>query len=465
MKHLLFLLLTFHVCASYAQTCNEVSVYFKTNKSALTKQDAEKIKQSIASLKPFTFQSVRIEGYSDTTGSEKSNMLLSQKRIDAARRVLKPLIDTSVRIETINHGESKAASTNDLSKNRYAKITFVLDTLINIAEKGKGQIWLNLKSLYKPDLCNFQIRVWAYIRTKSEYYSAIPISDTSNVYHVNTTNNCFNVYYFPKAFYNSITHIAKFPKAISIYSCSQSRDSINFSGYASEFQYDSISESYYLILDCNKTAGVCCATKGPCTSIFSVPEETSTHKTLLTRFAHFGYREPQNGDTLFISDSLLWKKWYCDSFDYSDSIYSIAVFNSTYYYLNGKIRQYAVNDSLYLRRGKFIFEMQGKKYYDTSATAFVILKRTDYTSFSSPTKKRLIVKAKRGSVPGYYVKEYDVVVPFEHVRGKRYIGYAINYPTEFGLQQNNTIIREKELNVKRKVKKSKTVIRLTLPKQ
>jgi hypothetical protein len=448
-RRLIFLLLAFHVCNLYAQTCNEVSVYFKPNKHTLTSQDVTEIQRTIVFMQPFTFHSIRIEGYCDTTGTEKSNSILSQKRIDSTQCALKLLIDTTVHIATINHGESDPLSLTDLSKNRRVRIVFVLDTLVNLVEKGKGEIWLNTKSFFCADSCH-SLRIVPQIDFK--YTPFIPMGKDPEIYQIYVCHQClFGVYYFPKKFYNPLTHIGWFPRHIK-FRCDRS-DSINFSQNADQMQYDSTSESYYIIYPCYQYPGVCCDTRPNCTSFVFVPEETNTHKTSVRFYDHKAHQ----ADTLFVSDSLVWKDWQCFSEEDSAGVYSIAMFDSTYCYLKGEIDKYRKKDTL-------SFEMNGEEYKYNSASNIYFLKQRDYTSFSSPTKNRLVVKAPRGYVPGFYLKDYNVIIPFEYIRKRKYKGYVIDYPFEFGLQHDTATIGTKELKVKKRIKKSKTVAKIKLSK-
>lgn len=440
------------MCQLNAQTCNEVPIYFKSNKYNLSVQDVTQIQKTIAFLGIFTFQSVLIEGYSDSIGTEKTNAILSQKRIDATLGVLKPLLEPAVRIETLNWGESRQISKTNLNENRCVKITFVLDTLVNLAKKGEGEIWLNTKSLDYFDFCNFYVRVLPRFDHITESYSAtLPLDTIPDVYVIHMPNNCREVYYFPGSFYNPLTHIGKFTRHIPLLKryYSKTTDSLDFTVNADKIKHDSITKSYYLIQECNHPGGWPCG--GPivfCNSLSFVPEETNSHQTKLT-FYDFADREM---DTIFVSDSLVWNDWKCMSTKDSAYVYSIAIFDSTYHYLKGEIEQY--------RKGHNQFEMNDEKYNIHSAFNIYLLKRSDYISFSSHTNKRLFVKAKNGYVPGYYLKEYDTIISFEHIRGKRYKAYAIDYPIEFIIQNDTTIIEQKDLTIKQKVRKTKVWLKL-----
>lgn len=458
MKRLLFLLLLFHTYNLHAQKCNAVSIYFKTNKRTLTEENIAEIKRVITATPPFKIAGVVIEGRSDTTGAAKANLVLSQKRIDATLRTLKPLLDKNIPIEIKNYGESNPISLTDQSKNRSVKITFILDTLVNLAKQGEGEIWLNTKLLRNIDSCNFTVEITPYPNRHNERYTSIPLAEKNGAYyHVTTFHNCFDVYVFPDSFYNPVTHIGRFDPPVFIAHCSNAADSMNFTYNADKMKHDPVSKSYYLIVDCTTPGGVCCGgVRHPCNSYVFVPEETMRH---VTAFPYIdSYYKP---DTIFVENERVWQDWGCvpsliASLDtITPYVYSVAMFDSAYYYLKGNIAQYKRTDTA-------VFIFLGEEYRVQFRTQIYQLNREDYISFASPTEKRLFIKAKRGYVPGYYLEHSDVFIPFKHIRNRKYRGYLIDFPTEFGLLQKDKgkLLYESELKKKLKTKKTKTLLKV-----
>lgn len=457
-KYFILLFFVLNIYTLLAQKkCNAVSIYFESNKCVLTRENTIEIKRVVSGVSPFKIAGVIIEGRSDTTGSEKANLILSQKRIDAALRSLKPLLDKNIPVESKNYGESNPASLTDMHRNRSIKIIFILDTLVNLAKQGEGEIWLNTKLLGYMDSCNFTLRVTPYINSyyNPAYYTYIPLSaKTGIVYKVQTFYNCFDVYIFPDSFYNPITHIGRFVPPADIWYCSADVDSINFSANTNMIQYDSISKNYYIITDCKTPGGACCAgAKKYCHSYTFVPEQTITHVTTLPYIS-----DDYGLDTILVENEHVWQDWGCASslkisLDSTPYLYSLAMFDSAYYYLKGKITQYRRTDTT-------TFEFLGEKYQTYEKIQIYQLQQKDYTSFASPTSKRLFVKTEPGYVPGYYLKEYDTLIPFEQIGKRKYRGFIIDFPTEFGLQQSDTIITQKDLRIRKRERKSATVFKI-----
>ncbi|MFN8415629.1 MAG: OmpA family protein [Cytophagaceae bacterium] len=437
---------------SYAQECNAVSIYFGPGKYSLTKEDVIKIKHVISVASSYKIAKIIVEGHSDTTGSQKSNTILSQRRIDATVLALKPLLNSYTQIQTINNGELNPVSLTDLTLNRCTNITIILDTLINLGKQGEAELWLNTKKLLgEGKSCDFTMKVTGFnYKQWGDVYPAIPLSDRGKAYNVYIFNRCFSVYVLPDSFYNPVTHIGVFDPPLDLLHCSPDQDSLNFSYNADKILYDSISKSYYLIVDCHLPGGVCCAGAiPPCESIVFVPEQTMTHVTT------FSYVRYHRADTVVVRDELVWRDWKCTTnFDESPNVYSIAMFDSTYYYLKGDIEQYKRTDT-----SSFLY--LGEKYTRQYGQAIFQLKQEDYTSFTAPTGNYFVVKIKKGYVPGYYLNEYKKLIPFENIRKRKYKCYVIDFPTSIGLQKEDKVLLDKEVNIKKKTKKSGTYMKIS----
>lgn len=91
--------------ANYKQVLEE-TVLFRFGKSQLTDDAKQKLDQIAQNLGKMTFYTIEIEGFTDTTGSSRYNLRLSQERADAVVRYL--TVDHQVplrRIHVLGVGE------------------------------------------------------------------------------------------------------------------------------------------------------------------------------------------------------------------------------------------------------------------------------------------------------------------------------------------------------------------------
>jgi outer membrane protein OmpA-like peptidoglycan-associated protein len=98
--------------------------------SAIIKSGAEdEIARVAAVLIKYPQTNIRIEGYTDSKGTEEYNMDLSRRRAEAVKNSLIGRGLTSSRLQTIGFGESKPLATNDTEagrqQNRRVRIVIV----------------------------------------------------------------------------------------------------------------------------------------------------------------------------------------------------------------------------------------------------------------------------------------------------------------------------------------------------
>ena len=96
-----------------------LTINFAFNKAKITKHDAIELKKAIAFIKKYPGAKIRLEGNTDSIGTEKYNMKLSEKRADATKAYLVRVghADAS-KISTLGYGESKPVASNKTRKGR-----------------------------------------------------------------------------------------------------------------------------------------------------------------------------------------------------------------------------------------------------------------------------------------------------------------------------------------------------------
>jgi OOP family OmpA-OmpF porin len=95
------------------------TVLFGLNKSNLTTDDKQSLDQLIQSVKPLKHYVIQVQGYTDRTGPQQYNLLLSQRRADAVVRYLSltgniPL----VKIYRLGYGKESPAAPNNTRAGR-----------------------------------------------------------------------------------------------------------------------------------------------------------------------------------------------------------------------------------------------------------------------------------------------------------------------------------------------------------
>ncbi len=102
-------------------------IYFNTESAVFRPQTSEKLSGIVNIMKQFAKANFKIEGHTDSRGSEKYNQKLSEKRAEA---VLKYLVDNGIdksRLTAVGYGEKKPVADNmnkkGRKKNRRVEIT------------------------------------------------------------------------------------------------------------------------------------------------------------------------------------------------------------------------------------------------------------------------------------------------------------------------------------------------------
>lgn len=93
-------------------------VWFDTGSSALKAGAYDEIDRVAAILNRYPETSIRVEGHTDSTGSESFNQDLSEKRAIAVKNALLSKNVAATRIQTIGYGESKPVASNDTEGGR-----------------------------------------------------------------------------------------------------------------------------------------------------------------------------------------------------------------------------------------------------------------------------------------------------------------------------------------------------------
>ena len=96
------------------------SIYFTTGKDSFTDETSIRLDGVNKILSDYTTSKFVVEGHTDSTGSDKINMELSQKRADAVRNYLIENGFPAENIRAIGYGSSKPISDNNTSKGRQA---------------------------------------------------------------------------------------------------------------------------------------------------------------------------------------------------------------------------------------------------------------------------------------------------------------------------------------------------------
>jgi outer membrane protein OmpA-like peptidoglycan-associated protein len=93
-------------------------VWFDTGSAALKPGAYTEIDRVAAILNRYPETSIRIEGHTDSTGSESFNQDLSEKRAMAVKNALLSKNVSETRLQTIGYGESKPVAGNDTEGGR-----------------------------------------------------------------------------------------------------------------------------------------------------------------------------------------------------------------------------------------------------------------------------------------------------------------------------------------------------------
>ena len=91
---------------------------FASGKAALKPGAAREFDKLVAFLKQHSERNVRIEGHTDSTGSDTLNLSLSKRRADAVRRALIAEGISGTRITTKGYGETRPVADNTIEAGR-----------------------------------------------------------------------------------------------------------------------------------------------------------------------------------------------------------------------------------------------------------------------------------------------------------------------------------------------------------
>ena len=109
-----------------------LTINFGFNESSVTKSDAEQLRKALEFIKKYPGAKIKLEGHTDSIGSEKYNQRLSEKRAEATKQYLvkQGRIEDS-RISTSGYGESKPIASNRTkagrAQNRRVEIVIISD--------------------------------------------------------------------------------------------------------------------------------------------------------------------------------------------------------------------------------------------------------------------------------------------------------------------------------------------------
>ena len=104
-----------------------IHVNFDFDKSEIKKFDAEELQRAIKFVKKYPHTLIKIEGHTDSIGTEQYNQGLSERRAEAVKNYLVKVggIDPST-ISTLGYGETRPiasnATTEGRAENRRAEI-------------------------------------------------------------------------------------------------------------------------------------------------------------------------------------------------------------------------------------------------------------------------------------------------------------------------------------------------------
>ncbi len=93
-------------------------IYFETGKAILKSNSYAMLNEIISILEEYTDYSLRIGGYTDSQGSEATNLKLSQARVDAVKSYLTRNSVQESRIEATGYGEARPIASNATATGR-----------------------------------------------------------------------------------------------------------------------------------------------------------------------------------------------------------------------------------------------------------------------------------------------------------------------------------------------------------
>ncbi len=96
-----------------------LQVLFDFDKSTLTKADLKELQKAVAFVKKYPGAKIRLDGYTDSIGTDAYNIKLSERRAAAVKDYLikEAAVDSS-KITAVGHGEADPVADNKTSKGR-----------------------------------------------------------------------------------------------------------------------------------------------------------------------------------------------------------------------------------------------------------------------------------------------------------------------------------------------------------
>ncbi|MBZ0157120.1 MAG: OmpA family protein [Alphaproteobacteria bacterium] len=97
-----------------------IHINFDVDKAAIRKADENELQKAIAFVEKYPDAAFRIEGHTDSTGSDAYNQKLSERRAESVKRYLvaKGGFDKA-RFSTVGYGETKPIATNKTKEGRF----------------------------------------------------------------------------------------------------------------------------------------------------------------------------------------------------------------------------------------------------------------------------------------------------------------------------------------------------------
>jgi OmpA-OmpF porin, OOP family len=97
-----------------------VHINFDTNKSTIRKSEIPELKQALAFANKYPGSTIEVDGYTDSTGSDKYNMGLSERRAAAVKQyLLANGVTTADKITSRGFGKANPVASNDTADGRF----------------------------------------------------------------------------------------------------------------------------------------------------------------------------------------------------------------------------------------------------------------------------------------------------------------------------------------------------------
>lgn len=96
-----------------------IRVNFDFDKSNIRKEDVADLEKAVAFVKKYPDSKVALEGHTDSRGTDKYNLKLSQRRADAVKKYLVDKGEKADRISAEGKGEAYPIATNKTDKGRF----------------------------------------------------------------------------------------------------------------------------------------------------------------------------------------------------------------------------------------------------------------------------------------------------------------------------------------------------------